>query len=177
MDRAQSKKAFVEAREDAAIQQCIDILCQSSARDAFYAAKGEAIKKAQKAEQKYRVLDRLFCRFLSRLGARNQRLWDEMIARRDAVIAKEAAAAEEAAAARLLEVRVGGNLVAASKTFLVCALLLHFMICHSKSAIDPEPQDVTKTTRWNNSNMCTRYHCSMLSLLIFFIELKAKSMQ
>jgi hypothetical protein len=29
-------------------------------------------------------------------------------------------------------------------------LLLHFMICHSKSAIDPAPQDVIKTTRWNN---------------------------
>jgi hypothetical protein len=29
-------------------------------------------------------------------------------------------------------------------------LLLHFMICHSKNAIDPAPQDVIKTTRWNN---------------------------
>jgi hypothetical protein len=26
---------------------------------------------------------------------------------------------------------------------------LKFMICHSKSAIDPAPQDVTMTTRWN----------------------------
>jgi hypothetical protein len=24
------------------------------------------------------------------------------------------------------------------------------MICHSKSAIDPAPQDIIKTTRWNN---------------------------
>jgi hypothetical protein len=30
------------------------------------------------------------------------------------------------------------------------AVLLHFMICHSKNAIDPAPQDVIKTTRWNN---------------------------
>jgi hypothetical protein len=29
--------------------------------------------------------------------------------------------------------------------------LLHFMICHSRKAIDPAPQDVIKTTRWNNS--------------------------
>jgi hypothetical protein len=29
-------------------------------------------------------------------------------------------------------------------------LLLHFMICHSKNVIDPAPQDVIKTTRWNN---------------------------
>jgi hypothetical protein len=28
--------------------------------------------------------------------------------------------------------------------------LLNFMICHSKSAIDPAPQDVIKTMRWNN---------------------------
>jgi hypothetical protein len=31
-------------------------------------------------------------------------------------------------------------------------LLKHFKIpvCHSKSAIDPAPQDVINTTRWNN---------------------------
>jgi hypothetical protein len=35
---------------------------------------------------------------------------------------------------------------------IICMLqiLLHFMICHSKNAIDPAPQDVIKTTRWNN---------------------------
>jgi hypothetical protein len=30
------------------------------------------------------------------------------------------------------------------------ALLLQFMICHSKSDIGPAPQDVIKARRWNN---------------------------
>jgi hypothetical protein len=30
-------------------------------------------------------------------------------------------------------------------------ILLHFMICHSKSAIDPAPQDVIKTMRWRGA--------------------------
>jgi hypothetical protein len=27
--------------------------------------------------------------------------------------------------------------------------ILHFILCHSKNAIDAAPQDVIKTTRWN----------------------------
>jgi hypothetical protein len=36
------------------------------------------------------------------------------------------------------------------------SLSLHIMICHSKHAIDPAPQDAIKTTRWNTFLNITR---------------------
>jgi hypothetical protein len=37
-------------------------------------------------------------------------------------------------------------------------LLLHFMVCHSKSAKDPAPEDIIKTTRWNSIQDANRMH-------------------
>jgi hypothetical protein len=42
-------------------------------------------------------------------------------------------------------------------------LALHFMICHSKSAIDPAPQDVFKATR-------STFHSSYQKIIIIIIH-------
>jgi hypothetical protein len=44
--------------------------------------------------------------------------------------------------------------------------LFHLMICHSKSAIDPAPQDFIKTTRLNNIQDAIGMH-EMYTLLTY----------
>jgi hypothetical protein len=132
MLRAQSKQAFVEAREESAIQQCVDILAQSSARDALYAAKEQMIKDARKELLGYKKRER-WCKQEWRKHRAQQKLWEEERLRKEAAAAQAAQeraaaaqrAAEEAAAARLLEpepVKVGGNLMAGRLLLLVSEL-------------------------------------------------------
>jgi hypothetical protein len=47
-------------------------------------------------------------------------------------------------------IAIAPSTVAAAAALAVA--LSHFMICHSKSAINTAPQDVIKTTRWNKGS-------------------------